>query len=258
MISEPIIDRRDDFPKLIDQLGLKVGLEVGVCKGEYSKLLLGESRLDLLCGVDAYSNDEVLTRTKLKKCDRAPGKFEQHYEEAKITLERFGSRHKLIRKLSEEAVDDFADDSLDFIYLDASHLATGVFLDLMLYYPKLKVGGIMAIHDVWLKYRNGCTYATCAFAVEKEQLLNFTGKEREFPVYPPTAWFIKRAWSKGDYFEALYRHLPRLEATRDRLKQHRVTIFLPYEYEIEIQRLKPEASYQEAYNQEIQRLNAKL
>ena len=51
--SEPLIDSRAQFPQLIDQLGLKVGLEIGVCRGEYSALLLQDSCLDLLYGVDA-------------------------------------------------------------------------------------------------------------------------------------------------------------------------------------------------------------
>ncbi len=257
MITEPIIDKRDELPKLIDTLGLKVGLEIGVCKGEYSSVLLDNSKLETLYGVDAWSNDEVLTRSSLKKCDRVPGKFDEHYEIAKSALSRFGERSKLIRMLSEEAANEFADNSLDFIYVDASHRFSGVVLDLILWYPKLRTGGIMAGHDYWLKYRDEVMAAVNGFAVEKEQLLNITTKERQYPIYPPTFWFIKRDWSKSEYFEALHRHLPRLKAAQLYLEQNKVKIVLPYEYDAESLRLVDTEAWDEVWEAECKRLGVK-
>ncbi len=40
-----------------------------------------------------------------------------------------------------------ADQSLDFVYLDARHDFQGVFSDLIAWWPKLRIGGVIAGHD---------------------------------------------------------------------------------------------------------------
>ena len=51
------------------------------------------------------------------------------------------------RALSVEAAKEFADESLDFIYIDATHTFEAVSQDLLAWWPKLKPGGLMAGHD---------------------------------------------------------------------------------------------------------------
>lgn len=52
-----------------------------------------------------------------------------------------------IRKRSHDAAISYKNRSLDFIFLDGSHEYKDVLLDLQLFYPKLKRGGIIAGHD---------------------------------------------------------------------------------------------------------------
>lgn len=52
-----------------------------------------------------------------------------------------------IRKRSHDAASLYKNRSLDFIFIDASHEYKDVLLDLQLFYPKLKKGGIIAGHD---------------------------------------------------------------------------------------------------------------
>ena len=52
-----------------------------------------------------------------------------------------------IRKRSHDAAISYKNRSLDFIFLDGSHKYKDVLLDLQLFYPKLKRGGIIAGHD---------------------------------------------------------------------------------------------------------------
>lgn len=52
-----------------------------------------------------------------------------------------------IRKTSEEASNDFMDESLDFVFIDAAHDYESVKNDIKYWYPKIKYGGIIAGHD---------------------------------------------------------------------------------------------------------------
>jgi hypothetical protein len=52
-----------------------------------------------------------------------------------------------IRKRSHDAVMSYKNRSLDFIFLDGSHAYKDILLDLQLFYPKLKRGGIIGGHD---------------------------------------------------------------------------------------------------------------
>lgn len=59
----------------------------------------------------------------------------------------------LVRKLSIEAAKDFEDGSLDWVYIDASHLYDEIKVDIEVWYPKVRSGGIVSGHD----YLNICT-----------------------------------------------------------------------------------------------------
>ena len=62
-------------------------------------------------------------------------------------LSQFGGRTELIRKTSLDVVKEFSDESLDFIFLDASHDFDSVFADISSWFPKIKKGGIFMGHD---------------------------------------------------------------------------------------------------------------
>lgn len=53
----------------------------------------------------------------------------------------------IIRRSSVQAAKQFKANSLDFIFIDGSHDTVSVCLDIDTWYPKLKVGGIIAGHD---------------------------------------------------------------------------------------------------------------
>ncbi len=52
-----------------------------------------------------------------------------------------------IKLTSEEAADQFEDDSLDMVYIDADHSYQEAIADCRAWYPKVKPGGIFAGHD---------------------------------------------------------------------------------------------------------------
>ena len=71
---------------------------------------------------------------------------EEIFKEAQWRMAKFVNRTQAVfhRNTSVDAALGFPDASVDFIYLDARHDYCGVTEDLYAWYPKLRVGGIMA------------------------------------------------------------------------------------------------------------------
>ncbi len=123
------MQHRSEFPDLIDALGLKTAAEVGVAAGRFSQTLL-RSRLERLYLIDNWFNpDEADLRTEaLQLVD--------------------GQRVVAIEEASETAWERFADDELDFVYLDAMHDFAFVAAQLEQWWPK--TGRVLAGHDYML------------------------------------------------------------------------------------------------------------
>lgn len=73
------------------------------------------------------------------------------------------------RMLSHEAAELFNDESLDFVFIDASHDYDNVMIDLKAWYPKVKKGGVFAGHDYpsW----DGVRRAVDEFFMNSHQIL---------------------------------------------------------------------------------------
>ena len=125
----PGIDRREDFVKLINLHGYKIGIEIGVDFGKFSAHLLGNSDLALLISLDGW------------------GKYPQRKIEAEGRLNPFGNRSKIIVGLSPAAATLFADNYFDFVYIDGDHRLRPVRADIKAFWPKLRPGGLLAGHD---------------------------------------------------------------------------------------------------------------
>jgi len=60
-----------------------------------------------------------------------------------------GLQHRAIRLESKEASTIYADESLDFVFIDGDHSYNAVTEDLRSWYQKVKPGGVIAGHDYW-------------------------------------------------------------------------------------------------------------
>jgi hypothetical protein len=74
------------------------------------------------------------------------GEFKHKLEEFEINTRLFNNI-KLIKDFSCNVVNDFADESIDFIYIDGNHSFEYVFNEINLYKPKIKKSGIISGHD---------------------------------------------------------------------------------------------------------------
>ncbi|MBI4137317.1 hypothetical protein HY469_04610, partial [Candidatus Roizmanbacteria bacterium] len=101
---------RDDLPEFFKERGCKVGAEIGVYKGEFSEKL---ARVGLkLYAIDPWRIYKGYGNPRGQK------RLDFQYEHAKRVLTPYPNC-TIIRKTSMEAIEDFKDESLDFVYIDA-------------------------------------------------------------------------------------------------------------------------------------------
>jgi len=131
---------RNDLAKWLYGLDFKVGVEVGVASGEYSRVLLDTNPQMELYGVDPWVPYPGYHDYQKEST------FEKMYQETLKVTEGFDNYH-IIKKFSVDAVKDFKDGSVDFIYLDGNHSGEAVKEDIETWMPKMKKGGIMSGHD---------------------------------------------------------------------------------------------------------------
>jgi hypothetical protein len=147
-----------------------------------------------LYSIDSWSADAE--KTKSIRTARVLDKMENFYEEAKKRLSPYNERSVIIKDISENAYKQFDNKSLDFIYLDASHLFSGFSIDLVNWYEKLKYGGILAGHDFIRKHNFQICYCVNAFCMEKKQFYYLTVKDNgrigdtRSNTYP--TWFLTK------------------------------------------------------------------
>jgi hypothetical protein len=135
----------------IKRMGKNIkGIELGVLKGETSHILLSECQnIKKLKGVDpylAYVNFPYNAEDRKTQED-----MNKYFEIMKKNMKRFPERWTHIKKSSEEAISMFAKESYDFILLDTIQDREQIHVNLSLYYPILKKGGIMFCHDFHLE-----------------------------------------------------------------------------------------------------------
>ena len=141
---------RDDLPEFFKAMGYKVGAEIGVDRGEFSEVLCKG-------GLKLYAVDPWGVYPDYYR-DNLPEKLDRYYEETKQRLAPYDCT--LVRKTSMEAVKDFEDESLDFVYIDGHHGFKFVTEDIFEWSKKIKKGGTICGHDyVYTKSQPSSPYA---------------------------------------------------------------------------------------------------
>lgn len=140
---------REQLAHLFDYLGYRTGAEIGTERGLYARqLLVSNPNLKLYC-VDSYKAYRGYREHRSQK------KLDGFYDEAQDRLAEFNNDVEFIRKPSVEASMAFADESLDFVYIDANHSLLHVVQDLVAWVPKVKRDHIIAGHDFIRRAHSG-------------------------------------------------------------------------------------------------------
>ncbi len=134
---------RDGLPEFFAEQGYKVGAEIGVYQGVFTEQFCK-------AGLKIYGIDPWISFKGQGRSQRVQDNQESNYNYTRKLLSPYGSdRCELIRKTSMEAVRDFRDGSLDFVYIDGDHSFRYVAEDIYEWTKKVRSGGIVSGHDYW-------------------------------------------------------------------------------------------------------------
>ena len=137
------INHRDDFGRLFNKLGLlEKGVEIGVQEGVFSETLRSAWK-----GKELYLIDRWKYSPDYKDIANVPDEKQTEYYLSVIEKFSNDSSVHIIKNDSLTASEQFPDEYFDWIYIDADHSFEGSSKDLQAWYPKLKLGGILAGHD---------------------------------------------------------------------------------------------------------------
>ena len=103
---------RDALPEFFMQLGFKTGVEIGVDEGEYTESFAKAGLI--IYGVDPWKVYEDYNNRENQP------ELDSKYDHTRIRLAPYPNGN-IIRKTSMDALADFKDNSLDFVYIDGNH-----------------------------------------------------------------------------------------------------------------------------------------
>ena len=123
-----------------------------------SEAILKNTDVETLIGIDRYQH----VGNYRDGMNFPQEKYDRLYLQVVERLAPFGKRFQLLRMSTSEAADVVQND-LDFIYIDADHSFSGVWQDLMSWYPKVRALGIVSGHDYTSKAHTGVRKAVDLF-----------------------------------------------------------------------------------------------
>lgn len=165
------------------RLGFTVGAEIGVHEGTYSKELCQANPGLKLYSIDPWKAHEGYR--DIKKLST----FSNAHEQAVRRLKPYGCI--LIRKMSLDAVKDFEDNSLDFVYIDGNHSFDWVMRDIIEWTHKVRKNGIVSGHDYTDDNKVGVKDAVDAYAKNHTLRLNITDEQDHLGF----SWYFRKRWN---------------------------------------------------------------
>jgi len=169
-------NKRHDWLTLVKNLRYRTGVEVGTHRGNWARDMMTMGGLDSLTCIDPWLGDFY------------PGQDpEDRYNTAIATLKPFGDAVTIMRAKSLDVVEQFADNSIDVVYLDALHRyeypdGSGINADIKAWWPKVSIGGIFSGHDYYSRHESGVVRAVTEFC-DREGLDHFVTTGDKHPTW---------------------------------------------------------------------------
>lgn len=170
----PFSDRSNFAPWLNEQGLVGMAVEVGTHQGEFA-----DQFLSMWQGEKLYCVDPWLSGYDPKD-PASTGDRSLDRKMAEARLARHSSRAIIDPKTSVQAARCWHDETFDFVYVDGCHKRASVTEDLMIWWPKIKTGGVLAGHDFFnITHQEETQPAVLHFAALVE---------RELFLVPDLAW----------------------------------------------------------------------
>jgi predicted O-methyltransferase YrrM len=171
--------RRDDLGKLFKTLKFTRGVEVGTKRGEFAETLCrAHPDMQLFC-IDPWT-----------AYDSGPGLIGQAWQDkmfAQAAKRLAEYKVSIIRKTSMDAVKEFEEQSIDFVFIDGNHTFDHVMLDLIHWAKRVRKGGIVSLHDYRAGQWAGVVEAVNAYTASHAVWPWYATRERE-----PTVFWVVR------------------------------------------------------------------
>jgi len=139
-----ILPARECLADVANAMDLTSAVEIGTHQGVFAKQFMRRFRGSLIC-VDPWESYDGILPTFYPSFDESTLSRDEDFSVAERSLLEFGSRVRLLRKSSEQAVAVI--DSVDFVYIDGLHDYESVNFDVNSWYERVRVGGIISGHD---------------------------------------------------------------------------------------------------------------
>jgi Methyltransferase domain len=140
----PTFKNRNDLGIILEGEKKLVGVELGVQTGVFASEMLSRwPSCTAYYFVDLWVHQEHYE--DLANVDQAT--HERYYHDTLERTKEWKDKIHVCRNYTSVCAVNMPDDYFDFIYVDARHDFKGVYEDLRDWWPKLRVGGIMAGHD---------------------------------------------------------------------------------------------------------------
>lgn len=143
-----------------------IGIEIGVFYGDYTLIYFKELDIEKVYLIDPYTKHEdylQFTAEILKEAE----------EDAHEKLKIYEDKIEWMKMRSIEAIDNFPNNSVDFVYIDGNHLYKFVLEDITLYYPKVKKDGLLSGHDYMKRIKNHVAGAVNDFCKKNNLRFNY-------------------------------------------------------------------------------------
>ncbi len=137
---------------LMADMGFRVGVEIGTMYGDSAEIWCSTNpQLHLTC-IDPYG--EYRKRHGRRQHDAAFAATSKRLAALNVTM---------MRTTSLAIADKFTDASLDFVHIDGDHSFDAAVQDIVAYAPKVRIGGLILVHDYFSTRWQGVTLAVDAY-----------------------------------------------------------------------------------------------
>lgn len=168
--------KRENIPNLVTSNTKSIAVEIGTHQAVYAEQI-ARNWPGTLCLVDPYDGPHKVYFPNTKETKTR----EEDYEIAQERMKGYNNV-RFIKDQSVNASTRFGPSSVDLVYIDGLHDVLNIVRDFAVWFPKVKVGGVIAGHDFYYYHH------TVVAAIHL--LANFYGQSIEKTEEECASWYM--------------------------------------------------------------------